>query len=124
MKKIFTFILTLCIIFSLVACGNKSEVKVEPIETENIAYAVTETIAYEDTEPATEETIGFIPSLETTAPNEETSPSEEPEKVIDPTVYVTKSGKKYHTASCRWGDIPMLLSEAIAAGYDSCDKCF
>lgn len=138
MKKIFAFILALCMIFSLMACGGEPEIETEPTETEAIAYAITETVAYEVTEPivedtlppeteaSTEETIGFVPSPEATIPEveEETFPPEDQEEVIDPIVYVTKTGEKYHTKSCRWGDIPMLLSEAIAAGYDSCDKCF
>jgi len=128
MKKIFAFILALCMIFSLVACGGEPEIEIEPTETEAIAYAVTEPVVEETlppiTEAPTEETVGFVPSPEATIPDEETFPPEDQEEVIDPIVYVTKSGEKYHTESCRWGDIPMLLSETIAAGYDSCDKCF
>ena len=117
MKKIFAFILALCMIFGCVACGGESEVETEPTETETIAYEVTELLV--------EETIGFVPSPEASIPEvEETFPPEDQEEVIDPTVYVTKSGEKYHRESCQWGDIPMLLSEAIAAGYTSCDKCF
>ena len=129
MKKIFAFILALCMIFGCVACGGESEVETEPTETEAITYEVTEssveeTIAYEVTESPVEETIGFVPSPEATMPDEETFPPEDQEEVVDPTVYVTKSGEKYHRESCQWGDIPMLLSEAVAAGYTSCDKCF
>ena len=40
----------------------------------------------------------------------------------DETVYVTKSGKKYHRESCRWGNIAMLLSEARER-YSLCAKC-
>ena len=38
------------------------------------------------------------------------------------TVYVTESGKKYHRESCRWGNIPIKLSEARAT-YEPCTRC-
>ena len=121
MKKIFILILSLCMIFSLVACGSES-----PAETEVAEYAtepaetiatITETLP--EAEPIHPEGYTFPEEVE-----EETFPPEDQEEVIDPTVYVTKSGEKYHKESCQWGDIPMLLSEAVAAGYTSCDKCF
>ena len=47
------------------------------------------------------------------------SPPEPPEEI---TVYVTKSGKKYHRESCRWGNIPIILSEARER-YSPCSRC-
>ena len=44
----------------------------------------------------------------------------------DPIVYITKSGKKYHTATCSYlkkSKIPIQLSEAVARGYTSCSRC-
>jgi micrococcal nuclease len=44
----------------------------------------------------------------------------------DVTVYVTKSGSKYHMASCsslRRSRISMSLKEACAAGYTPCSRC-
>ena len=38
------------------------------------------------------------------------------------TVYVTKSGTKYHRESCRWGNIAMSLSLA-REGYSPCARC-
>ena len=43
------------------------------------------------------------------------------------TVYVTKSGKKYHHAGCQYlkkSQIPISLEQAIAQGYTPCSKCF
>ena len=40
----------------------------------------------------------------------------------DTTVYVTKSGSKYHRESCRWGNIEMTLAEAREK-YSPCAKC-
>jgi hypothetical protein len=42
------------------------------------------------------------------------------------TVYVTRTGEKYHRASCqhlRRSSIPMSLSEAKRAGYTPCKVC-
>ncbi len=42
------------------------------------------------------------------------------------TVYVTKTGSKYHAAGCRHlskSQIPMSLSDAIASGYSPCSVC-
>jgi hypothetical protein len=42
------------------------------------------------------------------------------------TVYVTRTGKKYHTATCRYlrsSKIPMKLSDAAKAGYTPCSVC-
>ena len=41
-------------------------------------------------------------------------------------VYVTKTGKKYHTAICRYpakSKIPMSLKDAKANGYTPCSVC-
>jgi cytochrome c5 len=42
------------------------------------------------------------------------------------TVYVTKTGKKYHTATCRYlakSKIPMSLKDAKTKGYTPCSVC-
>jgi biopolymer transport protein ExbD len=42
------------------------------------------------------------------------------------TVYVTKTGKKYHREGCRYlshSKIPMTLKDAKAAGYTPCSVC-
>jgi hypothetical protein len=44
----------------------------------------------------------------------------------DQTVYITKSGKKYHRAHCRYlsqSSIPISLAEARARGYTACKVC-
>ena len=44
----------------------------------------------------------------------------------EPIVYVTPTGNKYHTATCRFvdpGDASMTESEAIARGYEACKVC-
>ena len=42
------------------------------------------------------------------------------------TVYVTKTGKKYHVESCRYlrsSKIPITLESAKSQGYDPCSVC-
>jgi hypothetical protein len=52
-----------------------------------------------------------------------------PKQVEDPksqTVYVTRTGKKYHREGCRslaQSKIPMTLKDAKAKGYEPCKVC-
>ena len=42
------------------------------------------------------------------------------------TVYVTKSGKKYHTENCRYltkNTVAVDLSDAVNRGFDACSIC-
>lgn len=42
------------------------------------------------------------------------------------TVYITKTGKKYHAGGCRYlskNKIEINKSKAIKAGYDACKVC-
>jgi len=42
------------------------------------------------------------------------------------TVYITKTGKKYHRASCSYlkqSSIAISLQEAVARGYTPCSRC-
>lgn len=44
----------------------------------------------------------------------------------DPTVYITKTGAKYHRTGCSSlskSKIPIALSDAVAAGYTACARC-
>ncbi len=44
----------------------------------------------------------------------------------DSTVYITKTGSKYHTATCSYlksSKIPISLSEAAKRGYTPCSRC-
>lgn len=45
--------------------------------------------------------------------------------IFSQTVYVTKSGKKYHTQDCRYSARanPISLSDAISKGYAPCKVC-
>lgn len=48
------------------------------------------------------------------------------QEIISQTVYITKTGKKYHSVDCsslRRSSIPIELKDAINRGYDACSKC-
>jgi hypothetical protein len=49
-----------------------------------------------------------------------------PQKPQEVTVYVTKSGTKYHRATCRHlakSKVPISLKDAKAKGYTACRVC-
>lgn len=51
-------------------------------------------------------------------------PSNEQRK--EQTVYITRTGHKYHRAGCSYlrSRIPIKLSDAISRGYTACSRCF
>ena len=56
------------------------------------------------------------------------APKEEKDQEINEStiVYITRTGKKYHTADCRYlskSKIPITLKEAIQRGYTPCSVC-
>jgi hypothetical protein len=53
-------------------------------------------------------------------------PTQQQTQTKEQTVYITKTGKKYHTASCRYlskSKIPISLKDAKANGYTPCSVC-
>ena len=53
------------------------------------------------------------------------APQQQPQ-TKEQTVYITKTGKKYHTATCRYlsrSKISTSLKEAKANGYTPCSVC-
>lgn len=71
------------------------------------------------------------PKVESHKPEEEAPKQQEPEKVPEPvnqevTVYITKTGKKYHRDGCgslSKSKIPITLEESKAKGYEPCKTC-
>ena len=54
----------------------------------------------------------------------QSAPKQSDQKEV--TVYVTRTGKKYHRAGCsylRTSSIPMPLKDAKAKGYTACSRC-
>jgi phosphatidylserine/phosphatidylglycerophosphate/cardiolipin synthase-like enzyme len=67
-----------------------------------------------------------IVSGKPTPPQEAQPQQQSPPTANETIVYVTRTGKKYHRAGCRYlskSMIPMKLEEAIAAGYSACSVC-
>ncbi|NLV46643.1 MAG: thermonuclease family protein [Candidatus Hydrogenedentes bacterium] len=66
-----------------------------------------------------------IPRTYISQSNEEI-PSASNASTYDYTVYVTRTGKKYHAGGCRYlskSQIPMSLSQAQGSGYGPCSVC-
>jgi len=60
------------------------------------------------------------------APTQSTTNGQPQRKTEEVTVYVTKTGKKYHRESCRSlskSKIPISLKDAKAKGYTPCKVC-
>jgi hypothetical protein len=61
------------------------------------------------------------------APAQQPAPQQQQQtQTKEQIVYVTKTGKKYHTATCRFlakSKIPMALKDAKAKGYTPCSVC-
>jgi hypothetical protein len=60
-----------------------------------------------------------VPPVQQPAPQQQSQTKEQ-------TVYITKTGKKYHTATCRYlskSKIPISLKDAKANGYTACSIC-
>jgi hypothetical protein len=58
-------------------------------------------------------------------PAQQPAPQSQPQ-TKEQTVYVTRTGKKYHRATCRYlsrSKIPTTLKDARANGYTACSVC-
>lgn len=103
-----------------------------PVETSKPAPAPVETTPAAETstpqpaEPAApkKDTAAFAAKAEPAAPKQET-PKQETTKANSRTVYVTKSGKRYHyDNSCNGGTyFESTMDEALARGLTPCQKC-
>ena len=61
-----------------------------------------------------------------TAPVSESPAAAVAEDPVEVTVYVTRTGEKYHTDGCQYlrkSQIPISLEDAKASGYTPCSKC-
>jgi len=99
----------------LVGCSGKGEAEKQAPAT-SVAPAPQPAQAYR---PATPTAVPAPPPAPTV------QPAPKPNDSADPTVYVTKSGKKYHAAGCRYlakSSIPMKLSRAKQR-YAPCSVC-
>jgi hypothetical protein len=132
-QKVISIIITSLLFFSLWGCGGTSRPA-----TENTAAPQTQQAQDVNTPPTVtpQPTVKPQPTQQTdaktTPTTQVTSPavtkSSAPAQVEkkDVTVYVTRTGAKYHRSGCRYlskSKIPMSLSSAKAAGYGPCSVC-
>jgi hypothetical protein len=67
----------------------------------------------------------MLVSVAASAPARQPAQQQQPQ-TKEQTVYVTKTGKKYHLATCRFlskSKIPMSLKDAKAKGFTACSIC-
>jgi len=68
--------------------------------------------------PSSSQDVALVPASQYSADDDNE------EKAV--TVYVTRTGKKYHRGTCsylRQSKIPMSLKDAKASGYTPCSRC-
>lgn len=126
-------ILIVLLIFLMVAlagCGNEQAPEQPATQQNEMTVDEFEKSAELTEEPATtpqqEEVEVGAPAPQTTAaPSVSTTPPAQEQKK-EVTVYVTKTGSKYHQAGCRYlskSQIPIRLSDAKNSGYEPCSRC-
>lgn len=125
MKK--TVCLVFVLFFLLSGCGEDKQTQNIKVYTPEPSATVTPAITPSDS-PAPEPTQTPETEKNTEAP---AAASNEKSTDVDDknsgTVYVTKSGKKYHRDDCSSlskSKIPISKSKAVAQGYTPCSKCF
>ena len=67
----------------------------------------------------------MLVSVATVAPSQQPAPQQQTQ-TKERTVYITKTGKKYHTSTCRYlakSKISTSLKDAKAKGFTACSVC-
>jgi competence protein ComEC len=67
----------------------------------------------------------MLGAVSSVAPAQQPSPQQQPQ-TKEQTVYATRTGKKYHRATCRYlsrSKIPVSLKDAKAQGLTACSVC-
>lgn len=110
---------------TIVAESDGTNITINTIATEVQPRAPTPTVS-QSAVPASAPSTSVAPSpAPATAPVLAPSPAPTPTKQ-DVTVYITKTGKKYHQDGCRYlskSKIPISLSDAESEGYGPCNVC-
>lgn len=129
--------LTLCLVISM--CANIYAYFILPEKQWEEAQALTwteidssyfssgqTTVSVTHEESLAEEILPTEAPETSRAPVATQKPSNPSIQYAGATVYVTKSGTKFHRNGCSSlskSKIPMLFEEAMAQGYDPCGKC-
>ena len=122
MRKALSLLIILLLAISLTGCSNNSN-------TSPVA-PTAKTVEAQQSQPPKEvetpkPTVSTPVQQTTTVPAEVKTPPPQVQKK-DATVYVTKTGKKYHRDGCRYlskSQIPISLSNAKTQGYGPCSVC-
>lgn len=107
MKKFFIILITLLL---LTGCGEVTTTDTKPIQTSTPNYTT------KPTEKPTE-----TPTIKPTI-----KPTEKPTEEKTEIVYITNSGKKYHSDGCIYlkkSKIAIDKKKAVLQGYEPCSKC-
>lgn len=102
----------------------QSEQKQQQTETKETAS--TPETPFEAQSAAAPTQATSTPAVTSTTSTQTQTPAQGQTEKKEITVYVTDTGKKYHTAGCSSlskSKIPMSLSDAKAAGYTPCGRC-
>jgi len=138
-QKVISIVITSLLFFSLWGCGGTNQpakestaapqtqqtqdVNAQPTATPQPTVTPQPTITPQPTQQIDNKT---APTTQTTAPAATKSSAPAQVEKKDITVYVTRTGAKYHRSGCRYlskSKIPMSLSSAKAAGYGPCSVC-
>lgn len=118
MKRVFSWVLLLCLALSMAGCGPG---EAGPSDSVSSAPSAEASLTGGGEGLTVEQ---MFPSRA----DREEEPEEEPEPAtpVSVTVYVTKTGEKYHKSGCQYlrkSKIAIDLDDAIAEGYTACSKC-
>lgn len=146
MKRVLSWVLLLCLALSMAGCGPgetgpSDSVSSAPsaeasltgggegltVEQMFPSQADRKEEPEEEPEPAetAEPSATPVPSQAAVAPSVKTE-EPEPATPVSVTVYVTKTGEKYHKSGCQYlrkSKIAIDLDDAITEGYTACSKC-
>lgn len=128
MKRVFSWVLLLCLALSMAGCGPGEAGPSDSVSSAPSAEASLtgggEGLTVEQMFPArTADEPDEPETVEPSAPVKEDPPEPAVQSV---TVYVTKTGEKYHKSGCQYlrkSKIAIDLDDAIAEGYTACSKC-
>lgn len=121
--RLIIFVITISMFVTLTGCGSsKSTTDATPTSSQ----PTTQTQPDQKTQPQqTPETKAPTPAPQPSPPPAVTTPAPPQTQNKEVTVYVTKTGEKYHSAGCRYlskSQIPISLS-AAKASYGPCSVC-
>lgn len=123
MRKIFIVAFFFSLLVTLTGCGGS-----KPDLTKSTVQPSVQTQQDQKAQPSQQPEVkaSSTPAPQTsTSPSVKSTPPAQTQKQ-EITVFVTRTGSKYHRAGCRYlakSQIPMSLSAAKSSGYGPCSVC-